>query len=93
MVEMIRVEVVLALPERQWLRMLSLPAGATVWQAVEASDLAAEAGGVLDRERLGVFGRRVANDTVLRDGDRVELYRPLLIEPMAARRRRAAQPR
>ena len=40
---------------------------------------------------LGIFGRQVKDDTILQNGDRVELYRPLLIDPKTARRRRAAE--
>jgi putative ubiquitin-RnfH superfamily antitoxin RatB of RatAB toxin-antitoxin module len=79
-----RVEVVYALPERADSVALELPSGATAADAVRASGIAAP------RDyRLGIFGRVVAPDTRLRDGDRVEVYRPLLVEPKEARRRRA----
>ncbi|HET7267862.1 MAG TPA: RnfH family protein [Oleiagrimonas sp.] len=86
----IRVEVVYAEPGHLWSRELMLADGATVATAVADSGLAADRPDVrVDDDCLGVFGRRVKPDQVLRDGDRVEVYRPLLLDPMEARRRRA----
>lgn len=86
----ISVEVVYAGSERQLLRRLDLPAGSTVIQAVEQSGLLPELpAGDFDAARLGIFSRRVAPDDVLQDGDRVEMYRPLTLDPKDARRRRA----
>ncbi|HEV2622161.1 MAG TPA: RnfH family protein [Frateuria sp.] len=82
------VEVVLALPERVLLRRVHLAADATVAQAVAAAGLEGE-GVSVDHQRLGIYGRRVAPDQRLRDGDRVELYRSLTLDPKDARRRRA----
>ncbi|MEN9491183.1 MAG: hypothetical protein RJA63_1632 [Pseudomonadota bacterium] len=86
----IRVDVVYALPERAWRVALRLPAGSAVKDAVRASGL---------RERLpelasspldcGIFSHPCAPDRVLEDGDRVELYRPLLCDPKEIRRKRA----
>jgi uncharacterized protein len=84
------VEVVCATAERQLLRRLNLPAGSTVIQAVELSGILQEMPEVeLDPAQLGVFSRRVAPDELLHDGDRVEIYRPLTLDPKDARRRRA----
>jgi putative ubiquitin-RnfH superfamily antitoxin RatB of RatAB toxin-antitoxin module len=80
----VSVEVVLALPERQTLRRLLLPEGSTVADALAASGLDAGPGGV------GVYGEVVPANTVLRDGDRVEIYRPLRADPKELRRLRAA---
>jgi putative ubiquitin-RnfH superfamily antitoxin RatB of RatAB toxin-antitoxin module len=82
------VEVVLALPERVLLRRVLLDADATVAEAVAAAGLEGE-GMPVDHQRLGIYGRRVAPDQQLRDGDRVEIYRPLMLDPKDARRRRA----
>ncbi|HEV2540390.1 MAG TPA: RnfH family protein [Frateuria sp.] len=82
------VEVVLALPGRVLLRRVLLGADATVAQAVAAAGLEGE-GIQVDHQHLGIFGRRVAPDQRLRDGDRVEIYRPLTLDPKDARRRRA----
>jgi len=91
---LIRVAVVYALPERQYQVELELPAGATVGDALAA---------VADREPfadldlaavpVGIFGERVAAERLLDDHDRLEIYRPLLLDPLEARRRRSrAQP-
>lgn len=69
-----------------------LPAGSTALQAVEAAgmlaQLPAEAVAPL---QLGIHSRRIDGNHVLRDGDRVEIYRPLRLDPMASRRRRAGR--
>ena len=80
----VRVEVVRAWPRRHASVVLDLPAGATVADAVAASGLALD--GVV---ALAVFGERVLPTDGLRDGDRVELLQPLLVDPKEARRRRA----
>jgi len=64
-----------------------LPAGATVRDAVAASGLA------VDWSAVGIFGRRVAAEAPVSDGDRVEIYRPLVNDPKEARRRRAGKRR
>jgi putative ubiquitin-RnfH superfamily antitoxin RatB of RatAB toxin-antitoxin module len=84
----IAVEVVLALPERTLLRRLALAEGATVADAIAAADLGGDEA-LVDSRRLGIFGKRVPPEQPLRDGDRVEIYRPLLLDPKEARRRRA----
>lgn len=87
----IGVQVVYAQAEQAWSRHLKLPAGTTVTVAVAHSGLCQSHPEVeLADDCLGVFGRRVKPDYVLRDGDRVEVYRRLSIDPMEARRRRAA---
>lgn len=72
---------------------LTLPSGSTVADAVLASGLASVHPGLAWQApgNLGVFGERVSAGHVLRMGDRVEVYRALLIEPMQARRVRAAR--
>jgi putative ubiquitin-RnfH superfamily antitoxin RatB of RatAB toxin-antitoxin module len=68
---------------------LRLPSGATVLQALRQSGLFDDASlGDPSSLRVGVWGERRALDSPLRDRDRVEVYRPLLVEPMEARRRR-----
>ncbi|WP_255369586.1 RnfH family protein [Nitrosovibrio sp. Nv17] len=86
----LEVEVVYALPHGAHVRRLRLPAGATAWQAVERCgilDLCPEID--LACNRIGVFGKLVDPDTILRDRDRVEIYRPLRIDPKEARRKRS----
>ena len=68
-----------------------MAAGATVQDAVRQSAVLEEAGGIdLADCRLGIYGKLKTLDTVLREGDRVEIYRPLMADPKDARRRRAA---
>ena len=85
-----RVEVVYALPDRQQLIELSLPTGATLDDALAASGLLTSAGIGVEL-RFGIHGRRCERGTVLADGDRLEIYRPLYFDPMESRRRRAAK--
>jgi putative ubiquitin-RnfH superfamily antitoxin RatB of RatAB toxin-antitoxin module len=88
---MIRVEVALALPERQALIPLEVPTGTRVGEAIERSGvLAAFAGIVPEPPVVGIWGKVTAPDTVLSAGDRVEIYRPLTVDPKEARRRRVA---
>lgn len=71
---------------------LVLAAGATVLQALEASGLhAAYPGADLRRAVVGVWGRKARLDQVLRERDRVEIYRPLKVDPKLARRERFRQ--
>lgn len=81
----IRVQVVIAWPRRFDAVDLELPAGATLAEAICASGL--DASGITG---YAVHGERADIDAVLRDGDRVELLRPLQADPKDARRRRAA---
>lgn len=94
-VDLIPVEVAFALPGVQFLLALSVPEGTTVAEAVSISGIAD-----LVREHLspdgpgwhedyGLYGKPVAATTRVCAGDRVELYRPLRIDPKARRRLRA----
>ncbi|KRE87161.1 hypothetical protein ASG75_03175 [Rhodanobacter sp. Soil772] len=86
----IRVEVVYAGTEQPIQRRVELADGSTVMQAIDASGIVAMLpDGVIDPARLGIFARKVAPDRLVREGDRIEIYRPLLLDPMEARRRRA----
>ena len=86
----VRIEVVYALPAGEDAVTLELDPGATVADAVRASGLL-ERHPEIDpgRHKLGIFGRVVPGHAPLRDGDRVELYRALVVDPKEARRRRA----
>lgn len=88
----IRVEVAYALPERQQIIALQVAAGTTALEAARQSGIADCFDGLdLQQAALGVFGHAVGHDQVLRDGDRVEIYRPLLADPKESRKARAAQ--
>jgi putative ubiquitin-RnfH superfamily antitoxin RatB of RatAB toxin-antitoxin module len=86
----IRVEIAYALPEMQEIVALELPAGATVKDAIFLSGIAARHSEIPATPAVGIHGRRVPLNIILRAGDRIEIYRPLLADPKQARRRRAA---
>lgn len=86
---MLEIEIVYGLPDRQVLKTMQLAEGTTVRAAALQSGL----DGIfedlnLHSTPLGIFGKAVKDDTPLRDGDRIEVYRPLLIDPKEARRKR-----
>jgi putative ubiquitin-RnfH superfamily antitoxin RatB of RatAB toxin-antitoxin module len=84
------VAVCYALPDVSFLVQLDVDAGTTMAQAIAASGVLTRFPEIdLARNKLGVFGKLKPADTVLRDGDRVEIYRPLQADPMESRRRRA----
>jgi hypothetical protein len=86
----IRIEVVYALPERQAIHELSVPPGTTAEQAVKLSEISRVFPEIdLSQNKLGIFGKLAKPDKVLRDGDRVEIYRPLVLDPKDRRRQRA----
>lgn len=85
-----RVEVCYAVPDASFLVQLDVDAGTTIAEAIAASGVLARFPEIdLARNKLGLFGKLKPADTVLRDGDRVEIYRPLQADPMESRRRRA----
>jgi putative ubiquitin-RnfH superfamily antitoxin RatB of RatAB toxin-antitoxin module len=89
-VSRIAVSVVCAGPERVFNVDLVLPEGATAADAIAASGIRDAWPGVLiHADRVGIFARKVPLDTLLRDGDRVEIYRTLVIDPKEARRTRS----
>ena len=88
----ITVEVVYAAVDRQWLQSLHVPAEATVDDALRPSQIAAEFPELdLAQCALGIFGEVVPAHRLLEPGDRVEIYRPLLLDPKEVRRLRAAK--
>jgi len=90
--ETLTVEVAYALPEAQWLLELHVPAGTTARQAVELSGLLKERPEIdLQHADLGIFGKATPPNQVLRDKDRVEIYRPLIADPKEVRRLRAQE--
>jgi putative ubiquitin-RnfH superfamily antitoxin RatB of RatAB toxin-antitoxin module len=86
----IRVEVVYALPERQYVRQVKLAAGSNVEQAILASGLLELRSDIdLASNKVGIYSRPAKLSDVLNDGDRVEIYRPLIADPKELRRQRA----
>ena len=87
-----RVQVVYANPDRQYVIDLDVPEGTTIYEAAELSGLADRFPEIdLETTPMGVFGVRIktATTTVLHPGDRVELYRSLIADPKENRRTRA----
>jgi uncharacterized protein len=88
----ISVEVAYALPERQRIVAVKVPAGTTALAAAERSGIARLFDGLeLAAAKMGIFGKAIADPCthVLEDGDRVEIYRPLKADPKEARKARA----
>lgn len=86
------VKVAYATPARQTLIELEVAEGATVAQVIALSGMR-EAHPEIDslKAAAGIFGKVAPPDTVLREGDRVEIYRPLQADPKEVRRRRAGK--
>ena len=88
----ITVEVVFAKPGEQVLEQLRVPADATVETVIRSS-------GILERfpeidlgtNKVGVFGKAIQLSAGLHEGDRIEIYRPLIADPKEARKKRAAE--
>ena len=86
----IRVQVCYARPDQSLLREVVLPSGATLQSAIERSGLLREAPEIdLAACRVGIHGKLKPLDAVLREHDRVEIYRPLVADPKESRRKRA----
>ena len=86
----ILIEVVLAMPGRQELVSLEVPAGTLLVEAIALSGLPEKFEGFeLDLTKVGIFGQKASPEQVLTAGDRVEIYRPLIADPKEVRRQRA----
>ena len=90
--EIMKVEVAYATPERQVILQQSVPPGTTAEQAIQLSGILQEFKEIeLGQNKIGVFAKLIKLDTVLVDGDRVEIYRPLIADPKEVRRKREAE--
>lgn len=88
----LNIEIVHATPLRVFRWRLALPEGSSVGDALAAAPLAEAGLAAADYSgRVGIFGKLVELAQHLREGDRIELYRPLLIDPKDARRKRASE--
>lgn len=84
------VEVAYALPEKQYLQRVTLEEGATVEEAIRASGLLMLRSDIdLTKNKVGIYSRPVKLADAVKDGDRVEIYRPLIADPKELRRQRA----
>lgn len=89
-VKVIYVTLLYAEPAGTWRAQVELAEGATVADAIKGSSVRKQRPDIeIREERLGVFSRKARFDTVLHDGDRLEIYRPLKLDPKEARRQRA----
>lgn len=90
--ENIHIELVYALPQEQTLLKFDIPAGTTLGEAVRLS-------GILDKHpeidpekvKYGIFGKLSKADVVMREMDRIEIYRPLIADPKEVRKKRAEE--
>lgn len=90
--DLLTVDVCYPLPDKQDVVRLRLPAGASLQQAVEASGLLAKYPEIdLGKNKFGIWNKLSKPDAVLRDMDRVEIYRPLIADPKEVRKQRAAE--
>lgn len=92
MADLIQIEVCYPLATKQEVVSLKLAAGTTVQAAIEASGLLAKYPEIdLKKNKLGIWNKLAKVDAVLRDKDRVEIYRPLIADPKEVRKQRAAE--
>jgi len=88
----IKIELVYALPQEQSLFSLEVPPASTIADAIVLSGLLEKYPEIdLEKGKFGLFGKLSKSDTVLREKDRVEIYRPLLADPKEVRRKRAEE--
>lgn len=90
MADIINIEICYATPKEYFLEKVSLPAGSTVLAAIEMSRVLERFQEIdLTENKIGVFGELVSLSSVLVNGDRVEIYRPLPLDPKSLRQQRA----
>jgi len=91
-VETINVEVAYAEPEQQLIIPVNVDLGTTIGGAIVQSGIMMEFPELdIENSKVGIFGKASTMEAQLKDGDRVEIYRPLLADPKEVRRQRAAQ--
>jgi putative ubiquitin-RnfH superfamily antitoxin RatB of RatAB toxin-antitoxin module len=84
------IEVAYATPDKQILLSMDVPVGCTVAEAISLSGIREEFPDMeLDSKAVGIFSRKVSMDHELKEGDRVEIYRPLVADPKEMRKQRA----
>ena len=90
--EKINIELVYALPHEQTLLKLDVPAGTTLVEGIQLSGILKKHPEIeLDKSKFGIFGKLSKADIVLRENDRIEIYRPLIADPKEVRRKRAEE--
>ena len=92
MPEEILVEVAYALAEKQVIISIQVPTKFNVKQAIEKSGILKKFSSIdLSKNKVGIFGKKTKLDHLLKDRDRIEIYRPLILDPKEMRRKRAAK--
>ncbi|MDF7671289.1 RnfH family protein [Orbaceae bacterium ESL0721] len=87
---MITVQIVYAKPDKQTIINYQVEAGSNILQAILKSNILAECQITLDDHKVGIYGNLCALTDEVKEGDRIEIYRPLINDPKEIRRRRAA---
>ena len=92
MSDMIEIEVVYALPDRQVLLALPVPAGSTIEECIKLSGIVKHFPEIIiSKAKVGIFSRPEKLSTVVKAGERIEIYRPLIADPKEMRKLRAAK--
>jgi len=92
MAEMLAISVCHASDRHEWLRPMQVEAGTTVGEAIERSGVLEAFPDInLTTQAVGIYAKKKTLDTVLRERDRIEIYRPLVADPKESRRKRAAK--
>ncbi len=90
--EKIQIELVYALPNEQILLKFEVPAGTSLIEGVRLSGILNKYPEIdLEKTKFGIFGKLSKPDVVLREKDRIEIYRPLIADPKEVRRKRAEE--
>ena len=88
----ILVEIAYALPEEQVILSIKVPTIFNVQQAIEKSGIQKKFPSIdLSKNKVGIFGKKTTLNHLLKDRDRIEIYRPLILDPKEMRRKRAAK--
>ena len=93
-IQSINIEVAYALPDKQIIRAVNVDVGTTIGAAIVQSGIMMDFPELdieLENAKVGIFGKVASMTTVLAEGDRVEIYRPLIADPKEVRRKRAAE--
>ena len=89
---LLQVYVCYATPQREFLRPMRVEPGTTIGGAIEQSGVLVEFPDInLVTQPVGIYAKKKTLETVLRDRDRIEIYRPLIADPKESRRKRAAK--
>ena len=88
----VNIEVAYALPDKQQVISVQVSQGTTIEQAIQLSGILEQFPQIdIAKNKLGIFGKLKKADVVVREGDRVEIYRPLIADPKVVRKQRAAE--